>query len=430
MNFLLHISIRSNKMYCRIALLMFFVSVQYFAHAQHTDYVDSSQTQILADTGKSYLIPDVKSRRWAKTGNRFFTFQLGFVPILDYNLNLQDNDSKTQVGEQESRFDIRSLRVMGRGKINFKRPWSYLISVEYRGLDRTEDMNPFGLTDFKIVVPLSKHSELAFGKIKETFAYEMVGDAANLPPMERLLNPFFNSRSNGIVYRHFFANDRLTFSGGWFNKWPGNGKSLSESANTFTARVTGLPKWEQNGKQFMHSAIAFRYVEAENGVIRLKGKNESNVSTNYVDTKDFAASHQMNLGIEQLWSLENFSVLFEYIHNWTATPTGTEQFRGYYATFSYILSGEQRPYDKKAAYARRVKPDGKSGAFELWTRFGRVNLNSHEILGGINNRYTSGLNWWATQYWKAGISYGISNLFKDDLVGITNTIQFRIQWVL
>ena len=419
-----------NRLVIKGSLLVLFFFFQYSVFAQHTDYVDSTQTQIFADSGKSYFIPDVKERRWTKTGNKLFTFQLGFAPIIDYNINIQDNDSKNQVGKQESRFDLRSGRVNARGKINFKNPWNYLVSVEYRGLDRMEGMSEFGITDLKLVAPLSKHSELVFGYIKETFSYEMVGDAANLPHLERLLNPFFKSRNNGIIYRHFMLNDRMTFSGGWFNTWPGSGKGFSESQNSFTARLTGLTKWEQNGKQFMHMGLALRYVEAQDGKVRLRGKNQSNVSTNYVDTKDFAASHQINLGVEQLWSLENFSILMEYIHNWTKTPGSTEQFSGYYVTSTYIISGEQRPYDKKAAYARRVKPDGKAGAFEVWLRFGRVNLDSRNINGGINNIMTGGLNWWASQFWKAGISYGFSNLEKGEVVGITNTIQFRIQWIL
>ncbi len=259
---------------------------------------------------------------------------------------------------------------------------------------------------------------------------DMVGDAANLPHQERLLNPFFVSRNNGIQYRQFLLNNRMTISGGWYNKWPFNGRSFAESPNTFTARITGLPKWEKNGKQFMHTGIAVRYAEADNNTLRLKGKNESNVSTNYVDTKNFEGTHQWNLGIEQLWSLENFSVLMEYVHNWSKATTGTEQFRGYYITSSYIISGEQRPYDMKAAYARRVKPDNKSGAWEVWFRIGRVNLDSRNIKGGINSRGTLGLNWWASQSWKLGFNYGISNLLKDESIGITNSFQWRIQWIL
>jgi len=397
-------------------------------YCQHTDLVDSLQANILADTGKSYFLPDVnhKNMRWTKGGNKLFTHQLGFAILLDYDVNIQDETSKTQVGEQPTTGDIRSARMMLRGKINFKAPWSYLISVEYKGFDREEDDPAFGLTDLKFVIPLGKTSDLTVGKIKETFAYEMVGDAANLPHQERLLNPFFKSRNTGISLKKYLLKDRMTIAGGWFNDWFSGGSG----ANTFTTRITGLPKWELEGKHYMHSAVSLRYAEAVDGKVRLKGKNETNVGTDYVDTKSFDANHQLNVGVEQLWSMENFSVLMEYIHNWTHTPgNGTEQFNGYYVTTSYVVSGEQRPYDKRAAYARRIKPTGTHGAWELVGRFGSVNLNNRDIHGGTNNRYTFGLNWWATQYWKAGLFYGISNLDRDNMTGTTNSFQFRIQWI-
>jgi phosphate-selective porin len=422
----------SQKFNLILFLTFVFLFCNSTAIAQHTDYVDDTQTQVLADSTKSYFIPDVshKEMRWSKTRNKWFSAKLGFAPILDYNAIYQDNDSENQVGPQESRWDIRSARVMLRGKINFKKKWSYLLSYEYRGLDRKEYQAAFGFTDIKLIIPIGEHSELHVGKQKETFVYEMVGDAANLPHFERLLNPFFNSRNNGIIYRHFLMKDRMTISAGVFNQWPGNDKDLDEGATTFTARVTGLPKWENEGKTFMHMGIGVRYVEAENGVIRLKGKNESNISDNYVDTGNMEAKHQWNLNFEQLWSLENFSVLMEYVHNWTATTTsGLEQFSGFYVTGSYVLSGEQRPYDMKAAYARRIKPTGKYGAWEIVSRIGRNDLQTRTINGGINNRYNLGLNWWATQYWKAGLIYGVSNLDKNGVTGITNSLQFRLQWI-
>ncbi|PKB18591.1 phosphate-selective porin O/P [Flavobacterium sp. 5] len=411
-------------------MFFFFFSNKIFS--QHTDLVDDSQTQILADTTKNYLIPDAthKGMRWTKSHNKWFTTKLGFAPILDYNLNIQDEDSKNQVGSQESRFDIRSARVMLSGKINFKNPWKYLISVEYKGFDRAEDDPNFGITDLKFVIPLSENSDITVGKIKETFVYEMVGDAANLPHFERLLSPFFNSRNIGIIYHHFFMNNRLTAAAGVFKDFIGDDKSFSSSNTTFTARITGLPKWQNEGKEFMHMGVGVRYVDSKNDIVRLKGKNESNITTSYVDTGDMDASHQLNLSMEQLWSLDNFSVLMEYVHNWTATKDfGMEQFSGYYVTGSYVLSGEQRPYDQKAAYARRIKPTEKYGAWEIFVRVGENDLETKEVHGGINNRYSFGLNWWATQYWKAGLVYGISNLEKDGITGITNSLQFRIQWI-
>ena len=77
-----------------LSLVFLFCSIT--AKAQHTDYVDDTQTQVQADSTKSYFIPDVshKEMRWSKTRNKWFTAKLGFAPILDYNAVYQDNDSR------------------------------------------------------------------------------------------------------------------------------------------------------------------------------------------------------------------------------------------------------------------------------------------------------------------------------------------------
>jgi len=333
------------------------------ASAQNMDDVDSSQTQLLADTSKRYLIPDLRRKqlKWTSGGNKLFTYQLGFAPIADYTVFVQDDDSKKQVGKQENQGDIRSARISIRGNINFKNPWRYFFSVGYNGLDYDPAKQPpWNITDLYFVIPVGVLGNLTVGKIKETFVYEMVGDAANLAQTERILNPFFNSRNIGFKLGRTFINDRMTVTAGLYNDWFTQGLNFSESANTFTARLTALPVYEDHGKRFLHLGLSTRYLEEENGVLRYKGKNESNVSSNYVDTKDFPASHSWSFGFEQLWSINNFSLMGEYVHSWAYTPTNTEQFKGYYLTGSWVLSGEQRPYDKKGclckkSYAKRKR---------------------------------------------------------------------------
>jgi phosphate-selective porin len=401
------------------------------AVAQHTDLVDSSQVQVLADTSKSYAIPDLtrKKAKWTDFSTRWITGHIGFAPILDYNAIIQDDESIQQVGNEESRLDLRSGRFSLSGRLLFKKQWSYMVSMEYKGFDRAPEDKNFGFTDIKLVIPVFWDLRWTVGKIKETFIYEMVGDAANLPHQERILNPFFKSRNWGFTLSRTFMKDRVTASAGWFNDFLISGEKFKESGSTFTARITGLPRYSPKGNEFLHVGLGYRYLEAEKGVLRLKGRNEVNIGANYVDTRDFSASNSHNFSFEQLWSLQNFSLLNEYVHTWAFTPEGTEQFNGIYVTASYIFSGESRPYDKKVAYARRVIPQGKWGAWETVFRVSRVNLTSRNIDGGILTKFTFGLNWWATQHWKVGMFYGVSNLKKDDILGVTNNFQWRIQWI-
>ena len=419
------------RQHLALTILILILCFSRRASAQHTDLVDSSQLQVLADTSKAYAIPDLTRRKadWTNFSTRWMTGHIGFAPIVDYNLIIQNDESVRQVGKQESQEDLRSGRFSLSGRLLFKKQWSYLVSMEYKGFDRSPEDKRFGFTDIKLIIPIFWDLRWTVGKIKETFVYEMVGDAANLPHQERILSPFFKSRNWGFTLSRTFLDDRMTASAGWFNDFLINGENFGESANTFTARITALPKYTSKGNEFLHIGLGYRYLEAEKGVLRLRGRNEVNVGDNYLDTKDFTASNSHNFSFEQLWSLQNFSLLNEYVHAWAITPGGTEQFNGIYVTASYIFSGDSRPYDKKAAYARRVIPQGKWGAWETVFRVSRVNLASRTIDGGLLNKFTFGLNWWATQHWKAGMFYGVSNLKKNDVVGVTNNFQWRIQWI-
>ena len=59
----------------------------------------------------------------------------------------------------------------------------------------------------------------------------MVGDAANLPHQERVLNPFFISRNIGLKLTQVIGDaQRMTASAGVFNDWWVNGDSPKAAA--------------------------------------------------------------------------------------------------------------------------------------------------------------------------------------------------------
>jgi phosphate-selective porin OprO/OprP len=94
-----------------------------------------------------------------------------------------------------------------------------------------------------------------------------------------------------------------------------------------------------------------------------------------------------------------------------------------------VLSGEHRPYDRKAGYARRILPQGRWGAVELLARYGRVDLRDNGIDGGVMDGWWAGVNWWATNRFKASIGYGNIDLDRNGLVGNTKTLLSRVQWI-
>ena len=389
---------------------------------------------LLPPPEQPFLVPDAPqdAEEHVQATSPWFTFKLGLVLIADYTAFSQDANSLAQVGRQRNQWDDRAARLMFHGTLGTRYKVGYLLAGEYKGFE-SEPEQTWQLTDASLTFPLgSPATRLTVGKTKETFAYEMVGDAANLPPQERVLNPFFVSRNFGVkLSRVLGADHRMTASAGVFNNWWVHGESLKDSGTDATARVTGLLWDRRDGKSFLHLGVAGRYVGADNNVLRYKARPESNVTDNYLDTGNLSSDHAWHLGLEALWNEGPYSVLAEYHRASVASAgAGNPGFYGYYVAGSWVLTGETRPYDRTVGYARRVMPRGRWGAPELVARFSHDDLDDGVVHGGTFDKTYLGLNWWATRRWKFGVGWGHTWLDRFRETGVTDSIQTRFQWIL
>jgi phosphate-selective porin OprO/OprP len=392
------------------------------------------EAEAAAPPEKPYVVPDTPRSLADLTRytSRSFSFQMGVALLLDYTKFNQDAASLAQVGPQESQWQARASRLMAHGTIGSDYKVGYLVAAEYKGFDSDPAEN-WSVVDVSLTFPIGgPATKLTLGKTKETFSYEMVGDAANLPQQERVLNPFFVARSVGAKLIHVFGADhRMTLSAGVFNDgWLKSG-SASDSGTDVSARVTGLLWDEAEGKRYLHLGMSGRYVGADNDVLRYRGRPETNVGDFYVDTGDLRASHARHLGLEMLWNEGPFSVLAEYIRaQVSSSASGDPEFSGYYVAASWVLTGETRPYDRTVGYARRIMPEHKWGAVELVARYSHVDLDDGVVTGGKFNRSHLGINWWATRRWKFGIDWGRTKLDRFGTIGVTNSALLRAQLTL
>jgi len=383
---------------------------------------------------RDFSAPDIPPK-WARVPEyhgEYFSILLGFAGIYDYNAFSQDSDSITQVGRQKDQWDDRSTRFIVTGSVG---PESYQVhyfaAYSWNGFDADENKKKtWEFTDLYITAPVGKLGAVTFGKNKEPFVYEMVGDAAFLPSMERILNPFFTSRDVGISVSNSVLKKRMTYTAGWFNDWWVHGKKFDTAGNHFATRLTGLILINEDGSRYLHVGVSARYAGADLGTVRLRGKAGSNVSSNYVDTGNIPASNQKEIAIEALWTRDRYSVLTEYVRSQVnATQIANPTFYGFYVTGSVFLTGEHRPYDRNVAYARRPIPRRRWGAVELTARYSHLDLNDKSIHGGVLDKGTLDLNWFLNRRWKLGISGGFANLDRSGLNGFTDILQTRIQYI-
>jgi phosphate-selective porin OprO/OprP len=383
---------------------------------------------------RGLLVPDIPDS--AYTATRFtspwFTIRPGLVMLYDYTWASQDAASIAQVGEQRDQGQWRAARLMLRGTIGRgPLPIRYLVAGEYKGFDADSPKN-WNMTDVSLTFPLGGPStSLTVGKTKETFSYEMVGDAANLPFQERVLNPFFVSRAVGARLSHLTADRMSTFAVGVYNdSWAGSGSSGPNDGTDVTARATRLLWYRNDGRDVLHLGASVRRAGADGGRLRYRGRPESNVLDYYVDTGSFAADHALHVGLEALWQQGPWTVMGEYVRARTDAPTvGDPAFDGLYLGVAWVVTGENRPYDQAAGYSRRVIPQGERGAIELVARWSRVDLDDGAITGGRFTKSYLGANWWATNRWKFGLGWGRTWLDADGQRGVTDALLGRLQWV-
>jgi phosphate-selective porin len=397
-----------------------------------TDYAEPEPRTPPAIPATGFIMPDVPDN-WSKDTSydgRWFSTTFMTALLVDYNTFAQDDASLKQVGEQENQWDLRTWRLMTRGRMKFSHPVDYFISLEVKGQDHVQnDASEIGFTDFEISTGVGFFGTLHFGKIKEPFVYEMVGDAANLQQQERALSPFFASRGIGLRLNKSFAGDSMTYGIGWFNDWWTQDQQFRESGNNFSGRLTGVPYWQAGGANYVHVAIAARFVGDDAGKVQFRGRPESNVSTYYVDSGSLTADHANELGFEGLWGAGPLLIGGDVTRAWVAAAdSGNPRFWGAYVVASYVLTGEHRPYDRKVGYTRRILPEARWGAWEIVGRYSHVDVADRQIDGGIFDRETVGLNWWATRRWKFGIDYGHIDLKRAGSIGTTGAVQTRIQW--
>lgn len=406
------------------------------AHAQATE---SNEEPIGAASGgdapavtasPDYAFPDLPPRKPPKPADELPPIYIrpAISILLDYTAFDQDAANIAQMGPQEDAGQIRSLRLMLNGSIGGSYRVAFLVAGEYKGF-ASDPATTWNVTDVSLTFPMGDRTKLTVGKTKETFSYEMVGDAANLPQSERVLSPFFVSRNFGAKVTYVFGAAKTgTFSLGAFNEgW--NIQSTGDPGWDFTARGTALV-WDNPARnEFLHLGVAYRHA-ASNGTMRYRGRAETNVGDNAIDTGNFSASGGDHIGGEVLLNVGPYSLLGEYVFaDVDITGPGNAQLSGWYLTGSWVITGETRPYDRNVGYARRVIPQGRWGATEAVARVSRVDLADGGIQGGAFTRLSLGLNWWATARWKFGISYGHTWLDRAGLDGNSDSLLTRIQWI-
>jgi phosphate-selective porin OprO/OprP len=354
-----------------------------------------------------------KMKKWAndsstlrpywKDGLRFDSndgsvkLQIGGRIQHDFGYFAEDGDIERRLGEDfDDGTEFRRARLYFSGmiydNIDFK------VQYDFAGGDTDFKDVYLGLRDVPYV------GNVRVGQFKEPFSLEELTSSNYITFLERsLVNTFAPSRNTGVMFYDTLLDKRMTWAAGVFRRTDSFGDGTGGRDYNATARLTGLPWYEDEGKKLLHLGAAYTHQNYENDTIRFRARPEAHLSPRIVDTGSFSAEYGDFIGAEAAWVDGPFSLQGEYVHAFIegrSRVVGDPNFWAASIQASYFLTGEHRPYRTSTGTFDRVRPlrnfgrDGGPGAWELAARFSYLNLNDGFVKGGQLRNLTLGLNWY------------------------------------
>ena len=262
-----------------------------------------------------------------------------------------------------------------------------------------------------------------------------------------------------------------------------SGDSFGDGEYAASARLTGLPIYENDGRCLVHLGASASWRDSQKGgnelggpsTVRFRARPEQRDfsadvdgtthdgvlnpgdANRIVDTGAIVASGALIYGTEFAAILGPFSIQGEYA--WTFAEdavvgghsVGDIPFSGGYVQVSYFLTGENRTYDKRLGRFAPTYMTGPNtpfwfvrdsnggynaglGAWEIAARYSYLDLNGSSggatVQGGVMEGTTIGLNWYWNPNFKIQFQYihdTRSNLATGQVPGFIDGIGIRTQ---
>ncbi len=314
--------------------------------------------------------------------------------------------------------ELRRLRLYAKGDCLLLIPFAYELEIGYVP-------NSFYIENSYLLFPnLGIFGDLKMGQFQTPMSLEGVTSSRDLTFMEpaapiQALAPGVDA---GMQLNRVIFNQRMTWAFGLFA--PGVGQDYGDASQDFARaimRFTGLPMYHVNpddpyDQHVFHLGLSGNILYSGNSTVHYQSRPESHIAPYVVNTEDIAADSAVVADAEIAWVDGPFSVQGEFLHSWVRESNlGQLDFNGFYASASYFLTGETRPYRRETGDFGRVIPKknfdwghGGWGAWEVAARLSYVDLNSENINGGRLGMLMTGINWYMHPHvkWRLNIGCG------------------------
>jgi len=333
--------------------------------------------------------------------------------------------------------EVRRARIYAKGDCLLLLPVSYEIQLGYVPnkfslQDTYVQFNNFGfLGSLKVGAFLPPMSLDAITSSRDITFMELAA------PVQALTPGLDSGAQVGCPVLH----ERMTWAFGLFSE--GVGSDYGDASQSFARAITRLtclpiyhPDPEQPGSaQLLHLGASASILYSGDSTVHYRSRPESYLAPYVIDTGDIAAEGALVAGAEAAWVDGPFSIQGEYLRSWVHENNGeAPSFQGFYASASWFLTGETRPYDRTQGAFSRVIPKrnfdpghGGWGAWEIAGRYSYADLDSGNVQGGRLSMLMAGVNWYLHSHLKWRFEYGFGHVADRQPAGNLNVFQTRME---
>ncbi len=330
----------------------------------------------------------------------------------------------------QDRFNFRRLRIGIKGDLNDN------MFYKYEG-EFAEGINPSYRDAFLGFKDLPWLRTVIIGNHKRPYGLDHLNSSRYNLFLER---PFiveaFNqdARRLGISSNGFSQDQKYNWRFGVWNQELTQTKSgyIGDHYQLeFAGRLAATPWYDESsgGRGYMHVAVsgAIGSPDGRPGSINngadYRTRPEARSTSRWLDTGaiDGANSNYL-VGFENVINIGSVQVTAEYLRTRVDRRDAFGRdvvFDGGYVEAAWMLTGEHMPWNRERGVLARVKPfenfflvrdcDANVqkgwGAWQIAARYSHADLTDLNVIGGIGNSYTFGLNWYWNPYARMQFNY-------------------------
>ncbi|MBI1262221.1 MAG: hypothetical protein GC184_10900 [Rhizobiales bacterium] len=370
-----------------------------------------------------------------KTGDGLFELSIQGRAHLDTGMYSQSSSDKALTGGRQGNINFRRaiLGVSG----TFMKDWGY---------DLFFNFGDSGNEQSGVIYEAALHYEgidgikISLGAIQPKMTLDDSTSSNDITFIERAtaanLATSFGAGDGRMAIGVTGHTDNF-FAAGYYTM-----NSVGSTADYDTSNLVGrvAVAFEPMEGATLHLGASGTYsMNIPNQTMRLRDRPELRVDpTRYIDTGNLTdVDKAYTYGPEAAFATGPFRVQGEYyVYELDRTANPDPSFNAWYAQASWIVTGEAYKYDIKKAAFKGVSPanpfvaGGGIGAVELAVRYSSADLTDGTVVGGEQDIWTGGINWYPNknvrfmlEYLNVDVNQGALN-YGHDAVALRTQFTF------